>query len=366
MSDARPIRVAFVTIVPSPYQSDLLRELARRPEARLRVFYLEAQSPKYPWPRRELAPFESILPGVWIGGPVNRTHVNWPLPDLSGFDAVVLNTYVSVTAQWLARRRLRHAPWMFWGERLRAQPSRPRRWLQDILLAPLARASGIAAIGQLAQRGYQERYPQKPVVNIPYHCALDGFLAAPASRKPGEVCFLYCGIMNRRKGVDLLLAAFDRLVQSGAPARLLLVGQQGELPELMAPLSPQARDRIRFEGFQAPDRLPEFFAQADVFVLPSRWDGWGVVVNQALGAGLAVVASDAAGAAHDLVEPGVNGLRVPAGDGLALHAAMDRLVRQPGLAADWGAASRRLAAQWTPARGAGRWIDALQQVCPSS
>src|SRR5206468_3627451 len=139
---------------------------------------------------------------------------------------------------------------------------------------------------------------------------LSAFLSSPRRvRRDGRLRFFFCGQMIRRKGVDLLLIAFDRLITRGVDIELLLVGREADLPEFMSAMSPEARARVRYEGFQAPERLPEYFSQADVFVLPSRHDGWGVVVNQALGAGLPVITSDAVGAGLDLVEDGVNGLR---------------------------------------------------------
>ena len=122
------------------------------------------------------------------------------------------------------------------------------------------------------------------------------------------------------------------------------------------------RARIEYAGFQPPEELPRLFARADVFILPSRYDGWGVVVNQAIGAGLPVICSDAAGAGHDLVEPGVNGLRFPAGDVAALTSCMDRFAADATLAAQWGAASRAKAGAWTPDRGAGKWVDVFREV----
>ena len=172
--------------------------------------------------------------------------------------------------------------------------------------------------------------------------------------------FLFCGQMIARKGVDHLLAAFATLPEN---ARLLLVGREAELPQMLAALTPSVRARVRYAGFQDPEALPPFFAQADVFVLPSRHDGWGVVVNQALGAGLPIIASDHVGAAHDLLREGENGFTFSAGDANALAAAMLRYAANPDLARAHGEASSRAAADWTPARGAERWAQALHTVC---
>jgi len=162
--------------------------------------------------------------------------------------------------------------------------------------------------------------------------------------------------------VDLLLAAFNELVAGGADARLLLVGREAELPAFMKILAAEARSRVRYEGFQPPEKLPEYFAQADVFVLPSRHDGWGVVVNQALGAGLPLLCSDAVGAAHDLIEPEVNGLIFPAGSLAELLACLRRLAGSPETAIRWGNASRRKAGEWTPEAGAEKWVRVFEAL----
>lgn len=350
------IRVAFVTVVPSPYQRDLLGELAKLPDLSVRVFYMEKAVPESPWPQEPLAPHECHLPGTWLPVGHARVQVNWRLPDPADYDVIVCNTLMSLTAQWLMRAKLRRSRWMFWGEKLG-----PRRAMHDRLTAPLNRAAGIAAIGSRAASDYAARFPKTRIFNIPYFCQLRSFLDAPRTkREPGTVTFLFCGQMIARKGVDNLLAAFSALPES---ARLLLVGREAELPQFLAPLPAPVRARIRYAGFQAPDALPEFFAHADVFMLPSRYDGWGVVVNQALGAGLPIVVSDQVGAGYDLVRAGENGFVFTAGDEHALAEAMRQYVNDPALCETHGAASRLRAADWLPERGAELWSKALQAVC---
>jgi glycosyltransferase involved in cell wall biosynthesis len=347
--------VAFFSVVPSPYQRDLFRALAAHPDVRLHVFYLEAASPDSPWPEKPLAPYEQILRGFWFAIGTARTHVNWPLPALDGFDMIVMNTLMSLTGQWLMRTSLRRKPWIFWGERLSRGGAFHRR-----LATPLHRASGIASIGAFAERDYRERFPEPRHFRIPYFCELDAFLATPRrARDDGKVVFLFCGQMIARKGVDLLLTAFAELSDT---AHLLLVGREADLPALLASLPADVRERCEYAGFQPPEELPRFFAQADVFVLPSRYDGWGVVVNQAIGAGLPVICSDMVGAGHDLVDEEVNGLKFPTGDAASLAEKMRRFVSEPALIERWGAASREKARTFTPAVGAAKWVGAFQTV----
>src|SRR5262249_13334172 len=159
------------------------------------------------------------------------------------------------------------------------------------------------------QEDYRARFPEPRLFLIPYHCDLAPFMNAPKrSREDGNVVFLFCGQMIARKGIDLLFTAFQQL---GENARLLLVGPEAQLVEFLDPLPPSVRERIENAGFQAPAELPKFFSRADVFILPSRYDGWGVVVNQALGAGMPIICSDMVGAGRDLVEKDVNGLLFP-------------------------------------------------------
>lgn len=346
-----PIRAAFISVVPSPYQRDLFAALAGRPEVELSVQYLEAAAPDSPWPEKALQPWEEVLRGHWFALRGRRFHVNWRPTPHRACDVVVLNTLMSATGQWLMRT-LRE-PWLFWGERL----SRGRA-IHRAITAPLHRAAGLAAIGTLAERDYRARFPEPRTFNIPYYCELAPFATSP--RVPDEkVCFLFCGQMIARKGVDLLLRAFAELDER---ARLLLVGREADLPGWLAALPKAVRRRVEYAGFQAPEALPSFFARADVFVLPSRYDGWGVVVNQALGAGLPIICSDAVGAAYDLVQPEVNGLRVPAGNAEALTAAMRRLLNEPATRTAWGQASLDHSAQHSPAAGADRWVRALSEI----
>lgn len=348
-------RVAFVSVVPSPYQRDLFRALHERKVIEPHIFYLEAESPDSPWPRRELASYERILPGFWHSLGAARVHFNWSLPAPNDYDAVVLNTLMSITAQRMMRASLKRRPWIFWGEMLGQ-----RKGVHEWLTRPLHRAAAIAAIGSRARKDYERRFPEPRHFNIPYHCELAPFLAQPRHRRDSRMVFLFCGQMIARKGLDVLLSAFAGCEN----ARLLLVGREAELPGLMNAAPAKQREFIEYAGFQPPEKLPEFFARADAFILPSRHDGWGVVVNQALGAGLPLLCSDQVGAADDLLEENVNGAVFRSGDAAALKLAMQRLIDRPQLAGEWGAASRKKASAWTPEAGAEKWERAIAGVLP--
>lgn len=161
--------------------------------------------------------------------------------------------------------------------------------------------------------------------------------------------FLYVGRLDPEKGVDVLLKAMRDL-----PATLAVVGsgsQEGELRRAAPP-------NVLFTGWLERDDLVSWYAAADAFVLPSRSDQWGMVLNEAAAAGLPLVSTDAPGAAHDLIEDGLNGFRVSSGDAGTLADAMGRLAGDPAFRAAAGARSRELAARHTP----DAWAEAVASL----
>jgi glycosyltransferase involved in cell wall biosynthesis len=136
----------------------------------------------------------------------------------------------------------------------------------------------------------------------------------------------------------VLLEAF-----ASVPGVLLLAGAGAEEADLRA----RAPDDVRFLGPVPRERLPRLYASADVFVLPSRSEQWGMVLNEAAAAGLPLVATEAAGAAYELVD---DELRVPAGDAAALAGAMRLLATDPD--------ARRTSAEHSRARVAALTPDA--------
>lgn len=360
----KPLRVVVLSIVPSPYQRDLFAAWAAQPEVSLQVYYCEAGSPDSPWAERELRSFERVLPGFYLSWGGSRFLINRQLPDLQGVDLLVLNGYMTLAAQRLLRRFAGKMPVLFWAEKMVGASAGLKGKIQRWLAAPLRKLSGIVAIGQRAQRDYQKRYPEMPVYNLPYYCDLQAFeKTAPEIRPRQPVTLFFCGQMIARKGVDVLLQAFSRAVDEGLDARLLLVGRKAEIDEMLADCSQSARERVEYAGFQQPEDLPQFFAQADVFILPSRYDGWGVVVNQALGAGVGIICSDQVGAGEDLVEEGVNGFIFESGDVESLKACILKLAGDTTLLRAAAQRSAALAKDWSPEVGAQRWVEIVGEVC---
>lgn len=162
------------------------------------------------------------------------------------------------------------------------------------------------------------------------------------------------------KGQQLLCDAFAALCDAGEAGdwELHLVGT-GELQAEVA-ASPSGRHpRIHHRGFKQVDELPAVMAEAGVFVLPSSYEPWGVVVHEQAAAGMPLLLSDAVGAAERFLEPGTNGASVPATDLAAWTEALRSMVRSSDAELRaMGLASRVRAEAWTP----DHWARTLQRI----
>lgn len=348
--------------MPSPYQRETFSAINSSDSLLSCVDYYAAAAHDRRWARETLNAYEFVLPGMQLLSGGAAGHFNPAilrrLREVQA-DLVVVSDYSAPTAQ-IAMRWLRATgrPWVYWGETPGVTSRGPvGLWTRRRLQAPLRHATAIAAIGSRAATAYAKLFPEIPVFGIPYFCDLEPFRRAAEARSPapaGRVRVLFSGQLIPRKGVDLLVRAFIEALRRAPSLELRILGEgplRGELERLSGAVS----DRIVIMGHRNPGDLPAVFAEADIFVLPSLHDGWGVVINEALGAGLPIVASDGVGAAHDLVADGVNGLVTPAGDVGALRDALVLLANDPARRRAMAEASRARNHAWGLDEAVRRW-----------
>lgn len=154
---------------------------------------------------------------------------------------------------------------------------------------------------------------------------------------PADRLVLHLAHLGAEKGQADLIAAAPRIHDAVPGARIAIAGG-GELRErLERQAAATGAARILFVGFWPPERIPALLAAAAVFVLPSRNEGLGSVLLEAMAAGLPIVASSTGGI-PEIVRDGDTGLLVPPRDPSALAAAVIRLLTDSALAARLGAA----------------------------
>jgi glycosyltransferase involved in cell wall biosynthesis len=379
------VRLAYVVSHPIQYQAPLLRRIAREPDIDLTVLFGSDFSVRgykdqgfgveVTWDVPLLDGYRShFLPRLRDTGtvsalsPISRGILRrLRNPDGStAFDALWVHGYASANALHaiLAANTLgipvllRAESWL--ADRPRSLSTLAAKQLFLRLLRP-----GIAATLPIGSRNrdYWAHYfgADMPQFLMPYAVDNAWFAQRTAATDPSKLrteleltldrpVILFASKLQTRKHADHLLEAYARLCATqpaaGQLPYLLIVGDGEERARLEARTRELALEGVRFPGFRNQSELPAFFALADVFVLPSRHEPWGLIVNEAMAAGCAVIISDEVGAHTDLVTDGVEGFVFPVGDIGALTSALTRAVSNPEQTQRMREAARARIASW--------------------
>ena len=242
------------------------------------------------------------------------------------YDAIVVCGYSSPTAV-LAMAYLRLCRIPFYMEvdgGLVRQDGKLKHFVKKSLVCMANRwlSTGVHTTGYLIHYGARE----ERITHYPFSSLYErDILEVPVSRQEKEVLrreldipekqmILAIGQMIHRKGFDVLLkAAKDLDPETG----IYFVG--GEAKEEYWKLREElGLKNVHFLGFQKKERLAQYYKAADLFVLPTREDIWGLVINEALAYGLPTITTDRCVAGLELIEDGINGYVVPVEDADAL------------------------------------------------
>lgn len=217
------------------------------------------------------------------------------------------------------------------------------------------------------ERGLLERYygasPER-MHTIP--CGVDVELFRPldpeASRRelgldPSRPVLLWVGRLEKLKGVDILIGALAQLDERDFT--LLIVGGDERAGELRAELEAQAREagiaeNVRFTGAVAHDELPVYYSAADVCVVPSYYESFGLVAVEAMACGTPVVASRVGGLVSTVTD-GVNGYLIPWRCPEPFAERLEVLLHNPELRANFSRSARRSVERF-------RWRSVALQV----
>ncbi len=287
-------------------------------------------------------------------------HVHWPLPlALLGWAAQrarparLVTTFYGVELRWVKTAMPFLKPFLAWAAR---------------------RSDRVVAISSYTADQLRE-LADVPIEVIPYTTSLPPAPApARAASPPGAPwTALSVGRLVERKGVTHLVDAVRLLWARGRDIRLVVVGDGPERSRLEQQIREHGLDhRVELRGQVSAEALQQAYAAADAFVLPAIVDrrgdteGLGVVLLEAMNQRVPVVASRIGGI-PDIVEDGVSGLLVPPGDAAALAAALERLAREPDLAARLGDAGyRRLRERFSWEAIVARWEAVYQAAAARS
>jgi glycosyltransferase involved in cell wall biosynthesis len=386
-TERQKVRLAYLVSHPIQYQAPLLRRIALEPDIDLTVLFgsdfsvrgykdrgfgvevawdtplLDGYRSEFLRPLRDtgqVSPATPISRGVF-----RRLQQSDGSP---AFDALWVHGYASVNAlQAILAANALGIPVLLRAESWLAD--RPRSSWTLLLKAAFFKllAKAIAAVLPIGtvNAAYWTHYlgARVPQFLMPYAVNNEyfaGLAAAAASREqelraelrlsPHRPVILFASKLQERKHADHLLEAYSRLIADGVPGEtpyLVVVGDGEQRAQLEAQALQLHLDDVRFAGFRNQSELPRFFQLADVFVLPSRHEPWGLIVNEAMACGCPVIVSTDVGSHADLITDGVEGYVFPVGDITALTQALRHLFSSPDSAARMGEAAKARIQTWT-------------------
>ncbi|WP_191566669.1 glycosyltransferase [Metabacillus idriensis] len=169
-------------------------------------------------------------------------------------------------------------------------------------------------------------------------------------QKGKTINLVYCGSLNESKGIYNLLLLFKELISLKEDLGLIIVGdgpERNKMEEMVENL--KLGEKVIFKGFLQPPQLKEVYSNSDLLIFPSLSDTFGLVVNEAMCAGLPIICSQYAGAARDLVsdENGliINPLRNP--EELSKEI-FDKFLKRPNELVELGINSRNKILNFSP------------------
>lgn len=279
-------KIVFLSNIYTPYQHDWLRELSKNNNV-LGIFVKEKEKNRN-WNIEKDSIFK-ILSGNLIKkylSIIKEIHNMRP-------EHLIIGGYAERGTN-LAHLigALYGAKIYYWAER----PIRHRKGIlgylkKTILTIKLGSANKVFAIGELAREYYSQF--NKNTINYPYTCDLNDFYNLKRNNENKKVNILFSGQYIERKNVLNLLNAFLNVNDSSL--RLTLIGG-GDLIDEMRNYS---SDSISIKGFMQRECMIKEFQNNDVFILPSKHDGWALVINEALAAGMFVLSNQNVGAFVD-------------------------------------------------------------------
>jgi glycosyltransferase involved in cell wall biosynthesis len=363
-------RVVFLTDIPTPYIIEIMRELSLRVDL-LCLFCADRASRGMNWNfERKLGFRHFVIGGARIKRQADSTdyyispRIFWRLLRARP-DAIISGGFSIPSFYACLYCKLTGAKLIIYSDGTPAY-EKGLGWLQRAARKVLVpRVSAFIAKSRPAADRFEELGAKGRIFLAPHTTNLAPLLAIGASRDwsdSAELRLLCVGRLIPRKGVRHLIQALAAMRPVRRPVSLVIVGSGPQEADLRALVQSLGVRGIRFAGFVDQDELPAYYAAADVFVFPTLEDPYGIVLLEAAASGLAVIASEHAGATLDFVEDGESGLMFDPHDEHALAELIAKLADFPELVRDLGLAAYNVARSRTPDRTAEEYVSAIMSV----
>ncbi|HEV3375402.1 MAG TPA: glycosyltransferase family 4 protein [Candidatus Acidoferrum sp.] len=375
----RRYRVLAIATHPAQYQAPLFRRMAARADLDLHVAYCTlrgaeaAHDPEFGATVKWDIP---LLDGyAWTHVPNKgsgaesffglRNSGIWKMIRKGKFDAVLCYVGYVRASFWIAclSAKLSRAAVLFGTDATTLAPRDGRMWKRHVkrifwpILFRIADQVIVPSSGSVALMR-SLGLPEERITLTPYVVDNDWWLTKSAcvdraavraswNAAAKDTVILFCAKLQRWKRPLDLLRAF---ANANILDVLLIFAGEGPLRRQLEiqTASLGISDRVRFLGLVNQSQLPAVYTSADMMVLPSEYEPFGVVVNEAMLCGCPVAASDHVGAARDLIAHGRNGFVFPCGNVAALAAILQQVSAAHTRLSEMGRVARARMESWSP------------------
>ncbi len=363
----------------SPHQSFFFKALSEHPRVDLQVRYFEAfhdERKKLGWSDN------SVLPDNEQYVPQDITQALRSMEDWEERLHIIPGISYAFTQKLLDHLIEKNVQWAHWSERSGIGLAKKLHYnvrlftMLQPLVSKIAKrdyaqqintfALGAFAQGDLAKKDFMKWGVKKTKIEHLFYTI--GHMKKPKTlpeglrKYKGKKIFMYAGSLYDGKGIQQLLSAFAKLTHS-QNWLLVLVGNDisnGKYTDMSKNLG--IHKQTIFTGVKSINEISQYIGSADIFILPSLYDGWGAVLNEAAALGRAIIATDQCGAAFHLIEHNKNGFRIKAGSVAALTKAMQHYVDHPEDIVRHGERSETLYRNgFTPEKNVVRFLSAVDK-----
>ena len=309
-------RLTIYTNIPTPYQQDFFNELSHHYKLKI-IYYSKIEKDRYWKLNNDNIPYETVFLKSSVLAKILQYfykdfHFSWSIilvalkdnPDyvIMGGNYLAPNTIIASVIYKFRQKSIG-----LWAERLHPQSNLIIKFIKNFtLLIYKYTINFILGVGQTSLDCYNNKGFHKPNINLPYSINEQRFVIDLKNQNiieslihkydlKNSIVVLTSGSLIHRKGIDI---AINIINETNIENIKLIILGDGPLKKEFINLN---NNNIILLGFQQQNVIPYYFALSNYFLFTTRYDGWGLVINEAISAGLPVITSDSAGASELII-----------------------------------------------------------------
>jgi glycosyltransferase involved in cell wall biosynthesis len=319
------MKILFVTNIPAPYRMNFFEGLGQHIDLTVLYEARKARNIKFSYEGVSVTTYKEIY--------LSDGYIKENLPNPKIISYLIKNKYdlIFLTNYRYATEMLAYILVKFLktpycieidGGRIKREIKLAyylKKWLLNGAVAYFspAKAADELFIHYGVDRSKLIRYPVTSI-NEDFIISSEELLKKIERRKSEPLTFLYVGRIIPEKGVDLLVHAYNEYCRvSDDTSKLIIVGNSPNKPFLQYIID-HKNNTTEIKDFLSSKDLIKIYDESDVFIFPSYYDPWGLVINEAMARGLVILTSNTVVSANELIVDGINGYRFEINDGVLL------------------------------------------------